>query len=112
MAVRITYTRPNRCWSGVPATVFVTTGYIGHEREFWWGELDRLLLQPGTLPERLRLSVKGSIYRWNLGEAARHSEEASQRYRRWRAWEEASSSRHYLYRSLWELLNPLRWFAC
>ena len=38
----------------VPATVFVvTTGYIGEQREFWWDELDRLLLQPGRLPEKL-----------------------------------------------------------
>lgn len=29
---------------GVPATVFVTTGYVGAAREFWWDELERLLL--------------------------------------------------------------------
>src|SRR5829696_8506777 len=41
----------------VPATFFLTTGYIGHKREFWWDELDRLLLQPAKLPNTLRLSV-------------------------------------------------------
>ena len=35
----------------VPATVFVTTGYIGQHREFWWDELERLLLQPNHLPQ-------------------------------------------------------------
>jgi peptidoglycan/xylan/chitin deacetylase (PgdA/CDA1 family) len=30
--------------NGVPATFFIATGYIGGEREFWWDELDRLLL--------------------------------------------------------------------
>jgi peptidoglycan/xylan/chitin deacetylase (PgdA/CDA1 family) len=30
--------------AGVPATVFVTTGQLGGEREFWWDELERLLL--------------------------------------------------------------------
>src|SRR5262245_19306871 len=27
-----------------PATVFVTSGYVGQDREFWWDELERLLL--------------------------------------------------------------------
>lgn len=30
--------------AGVPATVFVATGYVGGAREFWWDELERLLL--------------------------------------------------------------------
>src|SRR5215212_5224770 len=54
----------------IPATFFLTTGYVGKEREFWWHELERLLLQPGTLPGRLRLKIDGNIYRWELGEAA------------------------------------------
>jgi peptidoglycan/xylan/chitin deacetylase (PgdA/CDA1 family) len=92
---------------GIPATVFLITGYIGHEREFWWDELERLLLQPGTLPERLSLIVGGATYRWELDEAAHYSEEDSQRHRRWRAGKEAPTLRHHLYRSLRELLKPL-----
>ena len=91
----------------VPATVFVTTGYIGHEREFWWDELDRLLLQPGTLPESLCLEVNESTYQWELDEAARYSEDAARRYRNWRVWEDAPTARQSLYVSLWELLRPL-----
>src|SRR5215217_516018 len=89
----------------IPATVFLTTGYIGHEREFWWDELDRLLLRPGILPESLSLTVNGSTYQWELGVAAHCSKEASRRHRRWKAWEEAPTSRHSLYYSLWELLH-------
>lgn len=29
--------------NGIPATVFISSGYIGGDREFWWDELDRLL---------------------------------------------------------------------
>jgi peptidoglycan/xylan/chitin deacetylase (PgdA/CDA1 family) len=92
---------------GIPATVFVVTGYTGREREFWWDELDRLLLQPGTLPAALSLSLDGGAYRWELGGATHYGEEASRRYQGWRAWEEAPSLRHALYSSLWELLQPL-----
>jgi peptidoglycan/xylan/chitin deacetylase (PgdA/CDA1 family) len=99
----------------VPATVFLTTGYIGNEREFWWDELDRVLLQPGALPETLRLSVNGSTYQWKLGKAAHYSEDAAWRHRHWRAWDHRHwraweylfSPRQHLYRSLWELLHPL-----
>jgi len=91
----------------IPATIFVTTGSIGHEREFWWDELDRLLLQPGTLPKQLRLSVNGSNHQRELGEAAHYHEDTWRGHRYWRAWERAPSSRHVLYRSVWELLQPL-----
>ena len=92
----------------VPATVFVTTGYVGQEKhEFWWDELDRIFLQPGVLPEKLSLNLNGSTYQWEMGEAACYSEEASKRHRRWRSWEEEPTSRHSLYNSLWKLLRPM-----
>jgi peptidoglycan/xylan/chitin deacetylase (PgdA/CDA1 family) len=46
----------------IPATVFVATGYIG--REFWWDELERLVLSPAILPDRLCLTVNGSTLEW------------------------------------------------
>ncbi len=93
----------------IPATVFVTTGYLGNEREFWWDELERLFLQPGTLPETLHLNVNGSTYEWEMGEAAHYSEETYQRLRCWHIeQQEDPTPRHYLYRTLWQLLSPLR----
>lgn len=92
----------------IPATVFVTSGHIGQEREFWWDEMDRLLLQPGTLPEALRLSFNGSTYQWELGESAYYSKDAYQRYRCWSALgNDNPTPRHSLYRSLYQLLCPL-----
>jgi len=32
----------------VPATIFVTTGQVGSQQEFWWDELERLTLLPST----------------------------------------------------------------
>ncbi|PIG94115.1 polysaccharide deacetylase family protein [Gloeocapsopsis sp. IPPAS B-1203] len=93
----------------IPATVFLTSGYIGHEREFWWDELERLLLQPGTLPETLHLSIDGNTYQWKLGEAADYTEEAYQRHCCWQfEHKDTPSQRHALYRSVYQLLCFLR----
>ena len=56
----------------IPATVFVASGYLGQTREFWWDELERLLLQAGTLPETLRLNLNGRVHEWSLGEASHY----------------------------------------
>ncbi len=55
----------------IPATVFVTTGYTGSGREFWWDELGRTLFFAPRLPERLSLSVDGTTREWAMGSASR-----------------------------------------
>ncbi len=57
----------------VPATVFVAVGALEDPREFWWDELDGLLLQPGTLPDALQLHVNGRCLAWKLGDAAHYT---------------------------------------
>jgi peptidoglycan/xylan/chitin deacetylase (PgdA/CDA1 family) len=91
----------------IPATVFLATGCLGHRREFWWDELEKVLLQPGSLPEIFRLTLNGTTHQWHLGERAQYDEEAFQRYRSWKAWEDPPTTRHSLYISLWQLMNPL-----
>lgn len=49
-----------------PATVFVTSGMIGDEREFWWDELERVLLTTPDLPKQLSLTLRGHHYVWQL----------------------------------------------
>ena len=49
----------------IPATVFVATEYSKGEREFWWDELERLLLVPQELPESLNLKLDGTSLNWN-----------------------------------------------
>ena len=94
----------------IPATVFVTTGNLGSQREFWWDELGRLLLQPGKLPKTLRLSINGYNHEWDLSEAADYSEDDYQRDRTWHYFlprDEDPSPRQRIYRSLCQMLQPL-----
>ena len=41
----------------IPATVFVSTGGIDNDKEFWWDELENILNQP-ILPNKLNLGGK------------------------------------------------------
>ncbi|HXG64664.1 MAG TPA: polysaccharide deacetylase family protein [Blastocatellia bacterium] len=91
----------------LPATVFVATGNTGQGREFWWDELERLFLQPGTLPESLRLSINGSAHAWELGDATTYSPSDYALHSGWKNWQADPGPRQSLYRSVYRLLYPL-----
>src|SRR5256885_10469925 len=48
----------------VPATFFITTGRIDTAREFWWDELEQLILNDSG-PTRIAFTIGDSIYEWN-----------------------------------------------
>jgi len=90
----------------IPATIFVATGYVGSQREYWWDELDRLLLAPGRLPERIALQIGETQCQWDLGAASNYSRLQAWRDRRWKAWHEHDpTARHTAYRAAWQLLR-------
>ena len=92
----------------IPATVFVTTGYLEQNRELWWDELDRLLLQSGVLPEQLGLTVNGRVYQWDLEEAAHYNADGYRQHLSWNVLEKDDPTpRHSLYRILHQLLRAL-----
>jgi peptidoglycan/xylan/chitin deacetylase (PgdA/CDA1 family) len=91
---------------GMPATVFITTGYIDGDREFWWDELDRVLLQPGELPRSLTVDVDGQRHTVEIGEAAHYPASAAVEYGRWRAYDDdPPGPRQAAYLDLWERLS-------
>jgi peptidoglycan/xylan/chitin deacetylase (PgdA/CDA1 family) len=92
----------------IPATVFVTAGQVGNQRESWWDELDRLLLQPGILPPNLRLNVNGSTFDFQLGEASTYTEQDYRRDQDWHiAPEDAPGPRQQLFRKLLAAMSVL-----
>ena len=50
----------------VPVTVFVTSGSLDSPKEFWWDDLERVLLQPGKLQKRLQLLIQGQSHEWPI----------------------------------------------
>jgi peptidoglycan/xylan/chitin deacetylase (PgdA/CDA1 family)/glycosyltransferase involved in cell wall biosynthesis len=91
---------------GVPATFFLVSGMIGSDREFWWDELDRLLLSPGRLPSRFEAEVAGTWIQHDLAPVVLYGADAAARDRGWRAWHPPPTERHRLYVSLWHALRP------
>ena len=92
---------------GLPATYFLTTDVLPEGREFWWDELERLLLQPGKLPPTLTLTLDGQVCQWNFGAAVDYRDNDARQHRDWRTWHAAPTARHEIYFSLWHQLYRL-----
>lgn len=58
--------RPLLETADIPATVFVVAGQVDSSREFWWDELERVLLSTPRLPAQLTLTINGEVHRWDL----------------------------------------------
>ena len=96
----------------VPATVFVTVGPAGREREFWWDELERIFFQSERLPEILEIEIGGENRSWNLGDGPEiHTPPHSPAGVAGRPWhlsdEDAPTLRHAAFRDVYHLLRPL-----
>jgi len=91
----------------IPATFFISTACIEGQREFWWDELERLILHPLKLPDYLQINIHGKRHEWDLSDDTTRIEDRRLKHRSWRPWEEAPSIRHKIYYVLWQLLKPL-----
>lgn len=89
----------------MPATIFVVSGAVGRQRDFWWDALARAILARPSLPAELRLVVDDKPLEWVAGEAGWATPDAPAN-RHWNAQDEPpSNSRQQLYLDLWALLN-------
>jgi peptidoglycan/xylan/chitin deacetylase (PgdA/CDA1 family) len=90
----------------VPATLFVATSYVGGAREFWWDELERLLLTESALPEIVSLRVGNTMREWALGASAEYDSATRARHVAWHVErKDDPTPRHRLYRELCGLLR-------
>ena len=90
----------------VPATVFATTRNMEPQYEFFWDDLDRILLSPGRLNRILRLNLPGGSYERDLGTSAEYDAKATEHYRSWNVLAAKDPTpRHSAYRELCALLH-------
>jgi peptidoglycan/xylan/chitin deacetylase (PgdA/CDA1 family) len=89
----------------VPGTVFVASGYIGAPQEYWWDELDRLVLHSPRLPDPLRLTIDGTQHEFRLDGAASFTKVNRWRTRHWFAWQAPPTPRHRVFLNIWKRLH-------
>ena len=66
---------PDCCWNTTtfPAMVFLTTGYIGLGREFWWDELgNNCCSSQIAVAGSSAVDINGTMFQWELADAADH----------------------------------------
>jgi peptidoglycan/xylan/chitin deacetylase (PgdA/CDA1 family) len=88
----------------VPATFFITTGSIGSDCEYWWDQLERIVLRPGP-----GLATIGEGF---LGDSTigfeEYGEEESRSHRGWKYSDAGSPhSRHRLFRHAYSRLQAM-----
>jgi peptidoglycan/xylan/chitin deacetylase (PgdA/CDA1 family) len=93
---------------GVPATVFVPSGFVGTGQAFWWDALTRLLEPSRPLPSRLNLTISGQARTWVLEEDGRGPAVAAVSAPRAGSATQ-DFSRLSLLRELHALIRPLPW---
>jgi peptidoglycan/xylan/chitin deacetylase (PgdA/CDA1 family) len=93
----------------IPAIVFVATGYVGLKGEYWWDELELLLLRPGPLPDDLKFEVNGVDIEWKLDKSATfYSEESYREHADWNLSKRTvPTERHALYLKVYQLMRSL-----
>jgi peptidoglycan/xylan/chitin deacetylase (PgdA/CDA1 family) len=92
----------------IPATVFITTGMTGTKKEFWWDELEHLMLLSESLPESLTLTINDKIHSWKMESLSSSNSFDPEKYRQWNVTMNYSPTpRHQAYRELCSLLRPM-----
>ena len=85
--------------------MFVPTGALARAREFWWDELEQILLQPGVYRPRSNWTSTGRAFIGTWRSLDLHSG-SIRAISAWRAWQPAPGPRQRLYAELWGLLHP------
>jgi peptidoglycan/xylan/chitin deacetylase (PgdA/CDA1 family) len=90
----------------VPATVYITTGYLDVPENLWWDELAKLILDPASRQKEVRLNLQGYDYAYAFPSETGDSGGPDPN-RKWRAWEPAPGPRQSAYLAIYEKLVKL-----
>ncbi len=92
----------------LPATFFIASGNVDNENEFFWDELEHLILFSEHLPPLFSMIINGHSIIFDLKGESFLTEKILQKHRSWKAGsEEPSTLRAGLFYRIWEQLRCL-----
>lgn len=86
----------------VPATFFIPTGNVDQPREFWWDELERIILQTPILPARLSVYLRGQQHEFNLASETTLTPDLRVQHQHWQEMLPPPTIRTKTYMRLWQ----------
>jgi peptidoglycan/xylan/chitin deacetylase (PgdA/CDA1 family) len=90
----------------VPATVFVTPGYLNIPDNLWWDELAKLVLDPATRMEEVSFTLNGKHYAYAFPPTA-DDQTGIDPHAKWRAWDPCPGPRQSAYMAIYGMLVKL-----
>ena len=84
---------------GVPATVFVATGFTGSGVPFWWDELAGMILE-SAVPFNRQVAVRDQAVVLSWGDMELADQDPA-----WRGWDEPQTARQRSYVAIWSKLQ-------
>ena len=92
----------------LPATFFITTVNIGMPHEFWWDELEKIILYTKTLPADIEIKIADKVINFKLNDETTLNDDIVAKHIAWKAYENPpATTRCNLFLTIWELLQPL-----
>jgi len=92
----------------LPATFFISSGNLATDNEFWWDELEQIVLFSPQLPPLFSCSIMAEFIEANIEAEAILDAPTQQKHINWKACLEAPpTERARLYYSIWQQLRPL-----
>ncbi|MEO5998182.1 MAG: polysaccharide deacetylase family protein [Chitinophagaceae bacterium] len=93
------------------ASFFIPTLYPGRKQQFWWDELESILLCYPKLPVHLTLSINGTGFEFDLKKDDVLTNAHLLQHKQW-VWPDRPPNRRCeLYLAIWELIKPLQYDA-
>jgi len=94
-------------WLKLPATFYIPTNAINTHQQFWWEDLQTIVLQSDELPQKVSLSLNGNDFRFQFRRDHVLKGKLTQEIKYWRANMPIPNERIQLYYDLWKTIQPL-----